>query len=378
MLKSISLKRIMIFIVLLGCWLSSDLTANDTVMFPIVSSKPPLKNIITVAKANGKFTDPAAAVNSITDASAANPYLVYIAPGEYTLTAALIMKPYVDICGSGENVTLLKGAISSSTANQTSAIVQGANNACLSNIHIKNTGGLLKSSKSIGIYTTGVDNSFRMAQISAGASGAYTCYGVLNSTNSSPVMTDVTASASGVTGSSNYGVFNTNSASPVMTHVNATATGGIKSYGVYAEIYSDPLMTHVIASASSGTSNYGMSFDDHCEPTLNNVTATASDGTNNYGMTFDDQCFSTLNNVTATASGGTISRGLSNFGFSYTIIRRSTVSGSTNGLYCQTTEGIALVRVSQSTIMGNSSGACTCIFSDNGSGFGLTSICLGP
>ena len=72
----------------------------------------PLKNVITVAKANGKFTDPVAAVNSITDASATNPYLVVIGPGVYTVTSPVVMKPYVDIAGSGENVTKITGAIS--------------------------------------------------------------------------------------------------------------------------------------------------------------------------------------------------------------------------------------------------------------------------
>ena len=50
-----------------------------------------LKNVDTVAKANGDFTDPVAAVNSITDASATNPYLVVICPGVYTITQTLMM-----------------------------------------------------------------------------------------------------------------------------------------------------------------------------------------------------------------------------------------------------------------------------------------------
>ena len=60
-----------------------------------------LKNVVTVAKGKGQFTDPVAAVNSISDASVDNPYLVVIGPGVYTLTQTLVMKEYVDIEGSG-------------------------------------------------------------------------------------------------------------------------------------------------------------------------------------------------------------------------------------------------------------------------------------
>jgi pectin methylesterase-like acyl-CoA thioesterase len=79
--------------------------------FYVVSVNRKPKNIITVAKSGGDFTDPVAAVDSISDASATNPYLVVIAPGVYTVTQTLQMKQYVDIAGSGEEVTKLTGAI---------------------------------------------------------------------------------------------------------------------------------------------------------------------------------------------------------------------------------------------------------------------------
>jgi hypothetical protein len=69
---------------------------DDLMMISGVSGNRPLKNVITVAKANGKFKDPVAAVNSIIDASVSNPYLVVIGPGVYTITQTLVMKPYVD------------------------------------------------------------------------------------------------------------------------------------------------------------------------------------------------------------------------------------------------------------------------------------------
>ncbi len=74
--------------VLIGLWFLlapfTTFAANKVVVIPLMGDNPPLKNIVTVARANGKFTDPVAAVNSITDASASNPYLVVIGSGGNT------------------------------------------------------------------------------------------------------------------------------------------------------------------------------------------------------------------------------------------------------------------------------------------------------
>jgi len=108
------------------------LAQSRVVVIPLFGDDPkPLKNIVTVAKANGDFKNPVSAVNSVTDASASNPYLVVIGPGVYTLTQTLVMKEYVEIVGSGENVTRLEGAISTNSLDASSAVISGANNAAL-------------------------------------------------------------------------------------------------------------------------------------------------------------------------------------------------------------------------------------------------------
>ncbi len=84
---------------------------NKVVVIPMAGDDlEPLKNIVTVAKKNGDFTDPVAAMASISDASSANPYLMVIAPGVYNLTQSLVTKPFVDIAGSGRGVTKLSAS----------------------------------------------------------------------------------------------------------------------------------------------------------------------------------------------------------------------------------------------------------------------------
>ncbi len=75
-------------------------------------------NVIVVAKSGGDFTDPVLAVGSITNASSSNPYLVKITSGVYSIGSnRLVMKPYVDIEGSGEITTRITGS------NGTNAII---------------------------------------------------------------------------------------------------------------------------------------------------------------------------------------------------------------------------------------------------------------
>ncbi|MFZ2948709.1 MAG: hypothetical protein WA003_04420, partial [Desulfuromonadaceae bacterium] len=67
---------------------------------------PHYANVVVVAKSGGDFTDPVAAVNSITDASENNPYLIKIMPGIYNIDAQTIFLPqYIDIEGCGSNIT---------------------------------------------------------------------------------------------------------------------------------------------------------------------------------------------------------------------------------------------------------------------------------
>lgn len=62
------------------------------------------------------FTDIAAAIASISDASAAKPYLVKIMPGFYAVPAGgIAVKPFVELEGSGADATVLEGTVAPGT-----------------------------------------------------------------------------------------------------------------------------------------------------------------------------------------------------------------------------------------------------------------------
>jgi hypothetical protein len=320
------------------------LAQTKVVVVPLGDDSKPLKNIITVAKANGNFTDPVAAVNSISNASATNPYLVVIAPGVYTMSQPLVMKPYVDVVGSGENVTKLTGAISTNQCYNTSAIVDSeVPTASLSNLSVENTGGGGCSVAIIAYYST-------LRQVNATASG----------------------------GQQNYGIF---AYDAKLIQVSATATGGSYAYGISAKAGH---LEQVTTKASGATNaNYGISSYFGAAPNVTEAVSTAEGGGESYGIWFFDVYpKAELTQVTATATGGTtksygVYQGLSNY-FPPLTIRRSTLSGSTNAVYVENFTGgdVGTAYVSQSTLIGGVGGRpMHCVASDDGAGNELGPDC---
>jgi len=173
------------------------------------------------------------AVNSITDASSSNPYLIIIEPGKYDIEDhSLVMKSNVDIQGSGEDVTIITG----DNIYKNDGVVKGKSYAELRFVSVENTGG--------GYYATAISN-----------------YG------QNPRLLNVTVEASG--GTENRGVYNRNGSYPIMTHVNILVHGGTKTYGV-DNSSSSPIMTDVIVEASGGETNYGV-YNSYSGCTMNHV-----------------------------------------------------------------------------------------------------------
>ena len=230
-------------------------------------------NVAVVAPSGGDYTNPATAMGAYNSwcgtPSATNPCLLKIMPGVYDIgTSTVVMQPYIDIEGSGQNVTVITGTVSSGSLPSTNGVVNGANNAEIRFLTVKNTGS--------GTYVAAILNSSAsptMSNVTATASGGtFDNYGVYNS-SSSPTMSNVTATASGGTGSANYGVYNSSS-SPTMSNVTATASGGTGSanYGVYNSSSSSPTMTNVTATGKDGTNNFGLSVGGGSTPLIDRST----------------------------------------------------------------------------------------------------------
>ena len=213
-----------------------------------VDAESPDRVVWVADDGTGDFLLLSAALASITDASASNPYVVRIAPGEYTETSPVALKTYVDVEGSGQGVTTITCACAGAEFDASSATVSAGNIVAeIRHLTINNTGG---DTRSYGVYTEDVvDGSVSMSDVTATATGASTY---------------------------NYGVYN-ESSSPSMMNVTATGTGGIVSYGVVNGSSSSPSMTNVTATGTGGTNNYGVHNGDSSSPTIRDSSLTGND-----------------------------------------------------------------------------------------------------
>ena len=242
------------------------------------------------------------ALAAITDATSSNPYVIKIAPGIYTETASVVLKDYVDVEGSGQDITTINCACSNASNTELSATVSAGNIVAeIRHLTINNTGG--GNDYSTGVWTEDVaDGSFSMLHVTATASGSGSSYYGVSNFSSSPSMDNVTATATG--GTYNYGVFNYDSSSPSMNNVTATATGGTNAGGVYNTQSSSPSMNNVTATASGTGNNFGV-INNNSSPSMNNVTATATGGGVNYGVQ-NDSSSPTIRNSSFTGSTNSI------------------------------------------------------------------------
>lgn len=230
---------------------------------PPPAPEPGLLNVITVSPQYGDYTSPVEAINGITDANAGNRYLLVVGPGVYEVSTALIMKEWVTIQGSGRESTVITGAISSESADENSAIVKGQNNAAITDLSIENRGGNIFS---IAIFNSAA--SPRIERVTAEASGAYQyATGILNELDSSPVMTNVSASGSGASTTQNYGVYNVSGSSPTMVNVNANASGAA---GANPGIFIGGAAPFIIESVLDGTPGLALEADFSNSRIVNN------------------------------------------------------------------------------------------------------------
>jgi hypothetical protein len=299
-------------------------------------------------------------LNAITDASWDNPYLVIIEPGRYDVgTNSLQMKPYVDIQGSGTNTTVILGAVDGIPT----GLVIGASGAELRWLTVENSH---TGNSAVAIYSEGA--SPRITHVRARAKGATYNYGIRNF-DSGAVLThvEVIVRSKGAThnrgidslisddvtmndvkvevswGNSNTAIVNTDGSTPKMTNVTVSASGVAGSTNVGVDsLNSNPVMVNVEASAWGGNASTGIRSDEDDAggrvAKLRDSVATAyGASTTNSGIQFG-RISAYMSNVSATASD-TLSAGLrlsANAG-SYTIVAdRCSFSGDTYSVWGDT------------------------------------------
>jgi hypothetical protein len=253
-----------------------------------------------VAVSNGQYTSPVQAMNNVASwcgtPSATNPCVVKIMPGIYNQgTTSLNMQPYVDIEGSGENVTVIKGAVVSPDV-APNGLVNGASNAELRFLTVQNT----TNASGLGLAIVNKE----------GASPALTNLTVIST--GTALVSDVAAIAS-VTGGA-----------PRLTNINAIVTGGNNTTGVYCGPGSATRLNNVYVQATGAPSNNIGVYNENANTTISNSAFVVSGGS------WDDGILSELAG-TVHVNNSAISGSVKSTDGSTVYVGASRITGSVSG-----------------------------------------------
>ena len=258
-----------------------------------------------------------AALAGITTASAANPWVLKIEPGTYDVgTTSFVMKPFVDVEGSGETVTKITGQ---GSASNTVGTVQAVTNSELRFLRVENTGGAAYA-KALFVDAAAP----RISHVTVfGVGGSTESQGFFAQNGATPTVHHLTANASAAGAASSFGVINLG-AGPVYFNLNAFANGGSFAVGVGSYGGATPIVRSAIAIASGATTeNQGVAAIQS-SPAYENVVAIATgNAINNLGcLAFGTSSNVSMRLVTCRGNGATsINHGLlTNGGANATVV----------------------------------------------------------
>jgi hypothetical protein len=242
-----------------------------------------------------------AALAGITTASPLAPWLLKIEPGTYDVGAtSLILKPNVDVEGSGEGATKITGVGNPSNTVGTVHAVTGSE---LRFLTVESRGGAAFAK---ALFVNGA--SPRISHVTVNAFGGGTeSQGFFVQGAATPVVRDLTANASATGSANSFAVLNISGATSSLTNVQANASGGAFARGVITAGGATPTLRNVVASAGGATTeNLAVSTYD-ASPNLENVVAVASGpAVNNLGcLNFGAGTFTQMRGVDCRGYGGT-------------------------------------------------------------------------
>ena len=193
---------------------------------------------------------------AIVDAGSSNRYLVKIEPGVYDFkNRTLFMKPFIDIEGSGEDVTIIRSLAESA------GTIAGIGDAELRSLTVENT------ATSTAVALRNDSPGFAAHHVTCVATTAGNGTAILQNARSNVTLRSVTARA---TGFSAHGVY---ALGGLLIDVRAQVTAGDLGYAVFNQSSAGELID-VTAETDSGRFAGGIR-NEAGAPTLRNVRAFA-------------------------------------------------------------------------------------------------------
>lgn len=191
-------------------------------------------NIVVVAKSGAPFSSIQAALDSILDATASNPYVVYVAPGIYS--ERVEMKPHVDVQGAGTHVV----QITSPASGFATPTLETAAHAELRSLTVRSTAAPGFDSVPIACRSKGALRDVAVEASADGGSGLVRARGIYAFPCTELVLRNVAVTSSGASGlNSGMSIGGLSSQPPPMLYVVDSefavfGTGGNNASGISA------------------------------------------------------------------------------------------------------------------------------------------------
>ncbi len=291
----------------------------------------PPGNVIIVAKSNGDFTSIGAALDSITNASSGNPYLIWIAPGWYN--EALALKPYVHLQGAGQGVTVIQAAPMFDGAKALTL----ASHTSVRDLSISNIGGV---GTNYGMYGDGVtDVAVSDVYVEAAGNCTSNIAIYLTGTNTEVALENVTATG-GKASNSNTGLSITLGPEVTLHGGTFTGAGGNNAYGIWLAGGSNTFLGAADVRASgvdASTNNVGLSNGNYPTVLLQGGFFLGSGGQFATGIENYNGARLEAEEVTAQGESGATdayARALYNHGEGRAVLRGGSFTASAEGGTC--------------------------------------------
>lgn len=212
----------------------------------------PLDNVITVSPSGGDFTSIQSALDSITDASFSNRYLVLVGPGTYGEYVTL--KSWVSVEGAGPEATII--AAGGGDLFGFAATVTGADGAVLRGVRIESDGA--SANYSLGVLADGKPLLEDVHVVALG--GAISSTGIYTSGGGSLQLRNAHVDAVGSPAA--VGIYNLESGVHVARSQIRGYSGATTSYAIQNAAPSGDYVVVVESSYLEGASSY-LSGDDN-------------------------------------------------------------------------------------------------------------------
>jgi hypothetical protein len=326
----------------------------------------PYGGVVVVAKSGGDFESVQSAIDSIADAGADNPYLVWIAPGVYSETVTT--KPYVHLQGAGQATTIITSTVGNPSWQPTQATLILTQATSLRDLTVGNGS---TGTHNVALLATAGATQTLVIDVTARAQGygsySYAIY--LTGSTTGVTLQHVTGLAEN--GSiRNYGLYNHSSAQTTAYGGSFTGRGGARGLGVFNGGGAELEAVNIIALGENGSDRtYGLSNYDGATATLTGGTFTGYGGNNARGI-FNGTNGATLQatSIVASGEGGNTNLGLDNNATA--IVAQSVLEGASNSVY----RSGGSVTISHSRLEGGAvSGSVTCVLVSRGTGAGSVS-----